>query len=121
MLFTNLVIYGPGESAAWHFAAAPSEAGFQILPQRLAPNGGEVVVAPGPVDNMVISNVTMINVGTPFYVAYSDDAPYSANNLGVGRIFQQLDGPGAGQDPVSTFPRPRTIRRSRSSSLVMCA
>ena len=44
------------------------------------------LVTPGPVDNMVLSNITMINVRSPVYIAFGADAPYSGNNLGVGRI-----------------------------------
>jgi len=35
---------------------------------------------------MVLSNITMINVRSPVFVAFGADAPYSGNNLGVGRI-----------------------------------
>ena len=50
---------------------------------------------------MVLSNLTMINVGTPFYVAYSSDAPYSGGNLGVGRIIVNgLTVLGAGKTPL---------------------
>ena len=103
VLFTNLVIYGPGEFPAGTSQRHRLEAGFQILPHRASsPNGGENrVVAPGPIDNMMISNVTMINVGTPIFIAYSNDASYSANNLGVGRItFQNVTARGAGLVPV---------------------
>uniref|UniRef100_Q022X9 Glycoside hydrolase, family 28 n=1 Tax=Solibacter usitatus (strain Ellin6076) TaxID=234267 RepID=Q022X9_SOLUE len=103
VLFNNLVIYGPGEFPAGTSQRHRLEAGFQILPHRASsPNGGENrVVAPGPIDNMMISNVTMVNVGTPIYIAYSSDASYSANNLGVGRItFQNVTARGAGLVPV---------------------
>src|SRR5206468_2311770 len=57
VLFTNLVIYGPGEFAAGTSQRHRLEAGFQILPHRAqSPNGGDGrVVKAGPIDNMVIS------------------------------------------------------------------
>jgi polygalacturonase len=103
VLFTNLLIYGPGKHPAGTSQRHRLEAGFQILPHRdRSPNGGEgQVVAPGPIDNMVISNVTMVNTGTPIYIAYSSDASYSANNLGVGRItFNNIIATGAGLVPI---------------------
>lgn len=84
VLISDTIIYGPAETASATSLRAVTEAGFQVLP-----NGsgvGNVYAAPGQIDNMVLSNITMINVGTPFFVAYSADAPYSAKNLGVGRI-----------------------------------
>ena len=88
VLVNNCLIYGPGEYVHRLGFRRDTEAGFQILPQRAA--GANVnsrrLVQPGPVDNMVLSNLTMINVRTPVWVAYGADAPYSANNLGVGRI-----------------------------------
>jgi hypothetical protein len=115
VLFTNLVIYGPGEFPAGTSQRHRLEAGFQILPHRASsPNGGENrVVAPGPIDNMMISNVTMINVGTPIYIAYSSDASYSANNLGVGRItFQNVTVRGAGLVPVYISAPPENPARA---------
>ncbi len=101
VLFNNLLMYGPGEFPAGTSQRHRLEAGFQILPQRAIPKGETRLVAPGPVDNMVISNVTMINVGTPIYIAFSSDASYSANSLGVGRItFNNVTVTGAGLVPV---------------------
>ena len=49
---------------------------------------------------MVLSGLTIVNVGTPFFVAYSADAPYSHNNLGVGSIVvNDLTVVGAGKTP----------------------
>jgi Pectate lyase superfamily protein len=84
VLISNCVMYGPSEAASGTSLRHHTEAGFQILPQRS--NVTNKFVKPGPVDNMVLSNNTMIRVRTPFFVAYSADAPYSGNNLGVNRI-----------------------------------
>jgi hypothetical protein len=84
VLISNCVMYGPAESEHGTSLRRHVEAGFQILPQNS--RASNKYVKPGPVDNMVLSNNTMINVRTPFYVAYSADAPYSGNNLGVNRI-----------------------------------
>ena len=88
VLINNCLIYGPGEYVHRLGFRHNTEAGFQILPHRALPanSSSARLVRPGPVDNMVLSNITMINVRTPVYVAYSADASYSANNLGVGRI-----------------------------------
>ena len=88
VLINNCLIYGPGEYVHRLGFRRDTEAGFQILPQRAGGANGNAtrVVKPGPVDNMVLSNLTMIRVRTPVWVAYGADAPYSANNLGVGRI-----------------------------------
>jgi hypothetical protein len=49
---------------------------------------------------MVLSDITMINVRSPVYVALSSDAPYSGNNLGVGRIIiQNLTAINCGRTP----------------------
>ncbi len=99
VLITNTIIYGPAESTSGTSLRNYTEAGFQILP-----NGSGVenkYAARGPVDNMVLSNITMINVGTPIYIAYSGDAPYSAHNLGVGRItVNNLTALAVGKTPV---------------------
>src|SRR5271157_629079 len=84
VLVTNCVMYGPAESEHGTSLRRHTEAGFQILPQSSRANNK--YVTPGPVDNMVLANNTMIHVRTPFFVAYSADAPYSGNNLGVNRI-----------------------------------
>jgi hypothetical protein len=99
VLFSNSVIYGPAESQALSSLRHHTEAGFQILPSRAGLSNKYVAL--GPADNMVLSNITMINVGTPLYVAYSGNAPYSANNLGVGRIIvNNLTALGAGKIPI---------------------
>ncbi len=88
VLINNCLIYGPGEYAHRLGFRQNTESGFQILPHN-APRGNSSstrLVKPGPVDNMILSNVTMINVRSPVYVAFGADAPYSGNNLGVGRI-----------------------------------
>ncbi|MBV9083985.1 MAG: right-handed parallel beta-helix repeat-containing protein [Acidobacteriaceae bacterium] len=84
VLIQNCVIYGPAQYAAGSSLRHRVEAGFQILPNRANPKNK--YAAPGPVDNIVLSGITMINVATPVFIAYSGDAPYSNNNLGVGRI-----------------------------------
>ena len=62
---------------------------------------------------MVLSNITMINVGTPFYVAYSSDAPYSVNNLGVGRIIvNNLVALDAGKIPIYISAPPNNPAKS---------
>jgi len=84
VLITNCVMYGPGEAEHGTSLRHATEAGFQILPQNSRAHNK--YVKPGPVDNMVLANNTMIHIRTPVYVAYSADAPYSGNNLGVNRI-----------------------------------
>jgi hypothetical protein len=88
VLIDNTLIYGPGQYAHRLGFRTNTESGFQILPQSAGRGGGSSsrLVTPGPVDNMVLSNVTMINVRSPVYVAFGADAPYSGNNMGVGRI-----------------------------------
>ena len=88
VLVNNTLIYGPGEYAHRLGLRTNTESGFQILPHSAGRGGGSSsrLVTPGPVDNMVLSNITMINVRSPVYVAFGADAPYSGNNLGVGRI-----------------------------------
>ena len=88
VLIDNCLIYGPGEYAHRLGFRTNTESGFQILPQSAGRGNGPPgrLVTPGPIDNMVLSNITMINVRSPVYVAFGADAPYSANNLGVGRI-----------------------------------
>jgi hypothetical protein len=88
VLINNCVIFGPGQFAHRLGFRRNTESGFQILPQSAFGSGarGVRVVKPGPVDNMVLSDVTMVNVRSPVYIAYGSDAPYSGNNLGVGRI-----------------------------------
>jgi hypothetical protein len=87
VLINNCLIYGPGEYAHRLGFRTNTESGFQILPHSAGRGGSSSrLVAPGPVDNMVLSNITMINVRSPVYVAFGADAPYSGNNLGVGRI-----------------------------------
>jgi len=88
VLINNCLIYGPGEYVHRLGMRRDTEAGFQILPQgsSRANSRSARVTTPGPVDNMVLSDVTMINVRTPVYVAYGSDAPYSGNNSAVGRI-----------------------------------
>jgi len=84
VLITNCVMYGPGEAEHGTSLRHATEAGFQILPPNSRAHNK--YVKPGPVDNMVLANNTMIHIRTPVYVAYSADAPYSGNNLGVNRI-----------------------------------
>jgi hypothetical protein len=88
VLINNCLIYGPGQYAHRLGFRTNTESGFQILPHSAGRGGGSSsrLVTPGPVDNMVLSNITMINVRSPVYVAFGADAPYSGNNLGVGRI-----------------------------------
>ena len=88
VLVNNCLVYGPGEYEHRTSHRRNMESGFQILPHYAA--GGtrspNKYVTPGPVDNIILSNILMHNVRSPFWVAYSADAPYSRNNLGVGRI-----------------------------------
>jgi hypothetical protein len=103
VMMHNLMIFGPGEYPADTSQRHKLDAGFQILPNRGYPANSKEkhVVQPGPVDNMLISNVTIINAGSPIYIAYSADAPYSANNLGVERIvFNNVTVTGGGLTPV---------------------
>jgi len=103
VMMDNLVIFGPGEYPAGTSQRHKLEAGFQILPQRAFPPDSKQkhLVAAGSIDNMVISNTTIINAGTPIYIAYSGDAPYSANSLGVGRIvFNNITVSGGGLTPI---------------------
>lgn len=88
VLINNCLIYGPGEYAHRLGFRQNTESGFQILPHSAGRGNANSkrLVTPGPVDNMVLSNITMINVRSPVYVAFGADAPYSSNNLGVGRI-----------------------------------
>lgn len=87
VLISNTLIYGPGEYAHRLGFRTNTESGFQILPHSAGRGGASSrLVTPGPVDNMVLSNITMINVRSPVFVAFGADAPYSGNNLGVGRI-----------------------------------
>jgi hypothetical protein len=99
VLISDTIIYGPAKAASGTSLRNVTEAGFQILPN--GSGTGNKYAAPGPVDNMVLSNITMINTGTPIYVAYSADAPYSARNLGVGRIIvNNLTALEAGRTPI---------------------
>jgi hypothetical protein len=85
VLITNSIIYGPAEPEHGTSLRHRTEAGFQILSNG---NGASSkCAARGPIDNLVLSGITMIDVGTPIYIAYSADAPYSGGNLGVGQIF----------------------------------
>jgi hypothetical protein len=87
VLINNTLIYGPGQYAHRLGFRTNTESGFQILPHSAGRGGSSSrLVTPGPVDNMVLSNITMINVRSPVFVAFGADAPYSGNNLGVGRI-----------------------------------
>ena len=87
VLIDNTLIYGPGQYAHRLGFRTNTESGFQILPHNAGRGGASSrLVTPGPVDNMVLSNITMINVRSPVFVAFGADAPYSGNNLGVGRI-----------------------------------
>ncbi|WP_158793261.1 right-handed parallel beta-helix repeat-containing protein [Granulicella sp. L60] len=99
VLISDTIIYGPAKTASGTSLRNVTEAGFQILPN--GSGNGNKYAAPSPVDNMVLSNITMINTGTPIYVAYSADAPYSARNLGVGRIIvNNLTALQAGRTPI---------------------
>jgi len=89
VLINNCLIYGPGEYAHRLGFRRNTESGFQILPHSGRGRGNanaDRLVTPGPIDNMVLSGITMINVRSPVYIAFGADAPYSGNNLGVGRI-----------------------------------
>ena len=83
VLIENTLIYGPGEYEHRTSHRTNTIAGFQILPHA---GSARLVAEPGPVDNMVLSNVSMVNVRTPVYVAYGSGAAYGRNSYGVGRI-----------------------------------
>jgi cytochrome d ubiquinol oxidase subunit II len=114
VLISNCLIYGPGESQHLTSLRHSTEAGFQILPHRPPdPRAPPKYVAPGPIDNMVLSNITMIGVRTPVYIAYSADAPYSKGSLGVGRIeFNNLTVRDAGRTPFYVSAPPGDPARS---------
>jgi hypothetical protein len=82
VLVNNCVIYGGGEYVHLLGFRRNTESGFQIWPHE-PPRGNPApsrLVKPGPVDNVVLSNITMINVRSPLYVVDR------SNSLGVGRI-----------------------------------
>ncbi len=111
VLITNCVMYGPGESEHGTSLRHATEAGFQILPHNS--RAKNKYVKPGPVDNMVLTNNTMIGVHTPVYVAYSADAPYSGNNLGVNRIvIENLTVLDAGRTPFYVSAPPDNPAKS---------
>jgi hypothetical protein len=100
VLITNCLVFGPGQHEHRTSARKNLEAGFQILPHRRAYAGRNRLVAPGPVDNLVLSNVLMHGVRSPVWIAFSPDAPYSEDNLGVGRIIiENLTVTGSGKTP----------------------
>lgn len=102
VLVDNVIIYGPGQYEHRTSARRNLESGFQILPHRraFAALPSRRLVAEGPVDDIVLSNVTMHNVRSPVWIAFAPDAPYSRDNLGVGRILiQNLTVTGAGMTP----------------------
>lgn len=100
VLITNCLVYGPGEYEHRTSARRNLEAGFQILPHRRAYAARSRLVAPGPVDNLVLSNILMHRVRCPVWIAFAPDAPYSEDNLGVGRIIvENLTVTGAGRTP----------------------
>jgi hypothetical protein len=86
ILVTNCVIYGPAQHWSPTSQRFPTEAGFQ---------------AEGFVDNMILSDLTMINVGTPIYVNYTHRAPSAGADLGIGRIMvNNLTVLGGGKTPI---------------------
>jgi hypothetical protein len=102
VLINNCLIYGPGEYPHRLGFRRNTEAGFQILPHSAGRGNANSrrLVTPGPIDNMVLSNTTMINVRAPVYIAFGADAPYSGNNLGVGRIvIENLTAINSGRTP----------------------
>lgn len=100
VLITNCLVWGPGEYEHRTSARKNLEAGFQILPHRRAYAERNRLVAPGPVDNLVLSNIVMHRVRAPVWIAFAPDAPYSEDNLGVGRIIiENLTVTGAGRTP----------------------
>ena len=101
VIVNNCLIYGPGEYEHRTSHRKNLESGFQILPHYASSGRSpNKYVVPGPVDNMILSDVLMHNVRAPFWIAYSADAPYSRNNLGVGRIIvNNLTVTGAGKTP----------------------
>ena len=103
VLINNCMIYGPGEYAHRLGFRRNTESGFQILPHSAGRGNANSrrLVTPGPIDNMVLSNITMINVRSPVYIAFGADAPYSGNNLGVGRIVvENLTAINCGRTPL---------------------
>ncbi len=100
VLITNCLVWGPGEYEHRTSARKNLEAGFQILPHRRAYAERNRLVAAGPVDNLVLSNIVMHRVRAPVWIAFAPDAPYSEDNLGVGRIIiENLTVTGAGRTP----------------------
>ena len=100
VLVNNCLIYGPGQYEHRTSARKNLGSGFQILPHRRSPRGPGRLVEEGPVDNIILSNIAMHNVRSPVWIAFDPDAPYSQDNLGVGRIIiQNLTVTGAGKTP----------------------
>lgn len=113
VLITNCLVYGPGEYEHRTSARKNLEAGFQILPHRRAYAERNRLVAPGPVDNLVLSNIVMHRVRSPVWIAFAPDAPYSEDNLGVGRIIiENLTVTGAGRTPFYVAGPPEAPARA---------
>lgn len=102
VLINNCLIYGPGIYAHRLGFRHNTESGFQVLP-----SGGSSI------DNMVLSNITMINVRSPVYVATSTDAPYSNGQTKVGRIiFDNLTVINCGRTPFYISAPPNNTAKS---------
>lgn len=108
VLINNTLIYGPGVSEHRTSHRRTPMSGFQILSLR---SPGKVV-GPGPTDNIVLSNLTMLNVRSPLWIADSPDAPYSSD-FGVGRIIiNGLTVLGAGRTPFYVAGSPAKPAKS---------
>ncbi len=109
VLINNCLIYGPGEFEHRTSQRRNLESGFQVLPNQGPPAQWypNKVVAAGPVDNMILSNVTMSRVRSPVWIDYSADLPNRRNSLGVGRIIvNNLTATEVGRTPFYVFAPP---------------
>ena len=113
VLIDNCLIYGPGKYEHRTSHRHNTESGFQILPHNSKPRPALKVTAGGPVDNLVISNVTMVNARSPIFIAYGSDAAYGEGSLGIGRLLiRNLSVTGAGRTPLyisGNIERPRQV------------
>jgi hypothetical protein len=95
ILINNVLVYAPAVSEHRTSHRRVAMAGFQILSLK---SPGKVA-AQGPTDNIVMSNMTFINVRSPLWIADSPDAPYSSD-FGIGRIVvNNLTAIGVGRTP----------------------
>lgn len=99
VVFHDLEIEGPAKYPAGTSLRRRLECGFQILPQRA--NAKNKHTDLGPIDNITVERVRMRNVGTPIWIDCGAGAPYSNNNLGIGRItLRDIQVQQAGKTPM---------------------